>query len=91
MIDPNELLIYGGGAWYNVNNITLMEAVSLSNTGVHAIEYTTVLDSGAFVNMEAAKLVIDIIKAYPLDISAIVETLYARYEALSAEEKASVG
>ena len=89
MEPPYELLIYGGGAWYNVNNIRLAEAVFLSRTGVPAMEWLAVLDNGSLAGMETAKLIDDIIRAYPLDSQAVVESLYQRYLKEPEEDKVS--
>ena len=85
---PGELLIFGGGQWYDVTDLTLVEAFRQSKFGSPAEAYQFVLDNGAEVSAAAAGLIDSINASYPLNSLAAVQPLYDRYQALSAAERA---
>jgi hypothetical protein len=84
-----EVLILGGGKWYNVNGITLAEAAAQNRLGTPAAEYQVVLESGVVTTPAASALIDRINQSYPLS-ETNAGPLYAAYQALSPEEQAAI-
>ena len=87
---PGQLLILGGGVWYDVNNITFIEAFNQKKTVSAVSGYYFITNDGQEVSEIAALLIDDITQSYPLTIQSVVQSLYQRYQALSASEKTAI-
>jgi hypothetical protein len=84
-----EVLILGGGKWYNVNGITLAEAAAQNRLGTPAAEYQAVLESGVVTTPAASALIDRINQSYPLS-ETNAGPLYAAYQALHPDEQAAI-
>ncbi|MDR1204690.1 MAG: hypothetical protein LBL26_04300, partial [Peptococcaceae bacterium] len=87
--DPLSLILLDAGVWYDVEGITLEQAKQdSSKTNVPpAVTYVPILDNGTTTSQAVAELIDDVDSANLSD-SAVVQSLLARYNALSAAEKA---
>jgi hypothetical protein len=89
MTAPEELLLLGGGRWYDVNGITLAQAVKQSKVGVPSANYEAILEDGLITTPDAAALIDQINRAYPLSPEK-AQPIYAAYQRLSDQERAAI-
>jgi hypothetical protein len=82
------VLILSGAAWYNVDSMTLRDAVDANRVAEAFPDFKAVLENGLIVTSAAARLIDDINRSYPLDDLAKVQILYEQYIALTDGERA---
>jgi hypothetical protein len=86
---PYQVLILGDDRWFNVNGLTLKDAVSLGLIEIPATDYQAILRNGASTTPTAASLIDQVNMASPLDSDTLM-SLYSVYQTLSDAEKASI-
>jgi hypothetical protein len=89
MTASGKLLILAGGRWYDVNGVTLREAILNGRTGVHDANGLYTTDDGRVISARAWMLVDQINIAYPLteQPQQIIGSLFNIYQGLSDEDK----
>jgi hypothetical protein len=81
------ILILSGAIWYNVDGMTLREAVNANKTAEAAADYQVVLEDGVIATAAVARLIDEINRSYPLIDLTRVQGLYQQYIALTDAEK----
>jgi uncharacterized repeat protein (TIGR02543 family) len=87
-----SLLIFTGGRWYDVNEVTLRNAILSDRVGIHDANGLFVLDNGHVVSAPAGILIDQINASYPLtELPAqTIRALFLIYQSLPPEDQAAI-